>query len=708
MTTDQQNDLGNAASAYLRSARHQPVAWLEWGEAAFAKAQREDKPILLDIGAVWCHWCHVMDRESYEDPATAAVINELFIAIKVDRDERPDIDARYQAAVAAISGQGGWPLTAFLTPSGKPFFGGTYFPPEDRYGRPSLQHVLRRMAAAFHAQRDEVEESAASVLTAIEEGETFTGDGAELSGALLDRLIASMLQQFDGRFGGFGSQPKFPHPAVLDLLLDAATRPGPLAKECERVATFTLQRMAEGGMHDQLAGGFHRYSVDERWGVPHFEKMAYDNAPLLAAYSHGFQSFPEPRFAQTAASTVRWIEAVLSDPEQGGFYASQDADASLDDDGDYFTWTRAEAAGVLTDAEFEVAAAFLDLRPVGDMHHNPEKNVLHVVTDVPALAARLGREPAEVAALLGSAKQKLLQARMQRATPAVDETLYTGWNGLCISAFLAAGRVLGLPEVTAFALRSLDRVMAAAWHPGSGLAHVAAYGEAETAPNQVAAVLDDYAFLGTALLDAWEASGELRHVRAAQQLADHLLAHFYDVEEGGFFDLPPISAGTVRFGALVTRRKPIQDAPTAAGNSVAASLLLRLHALTGEEQYRSRALETLQLFAGVVEHLGLYAASYGQALRRALTPPVQVCIVGDGERADALAASATARFLLNKSVIRLREEQLSSLPPVLAETLPNYFAGGAEGSVALVCQELSCLPPIADPEELMRVLNGEV
>jgi uncharacterized protein YyaL (SSP411 family) len=339
--SEQENALGKAASAYLRSARHQPIEWNEWGAAAFEKAKLENKPVLLDIGAVWCHWCHVMDRESYESAATAAIINEHFVAVKVDRDERPDVDSRYQAAVSAISGQGGWPLTAFLTPEGKPYFGGTYFPPDERYGRPSFQRVLLTMADAFTNKRDEVEESAGSVLRAIEHNESFSGRGGELGEPLLGKLIESAVKQFDERNGGFGSQPKFPHPGALDLLIDAAGRGDQTAKH---VATVTLEKMAAGGIYDQLAGGFHRYSVDERWIVPHFEKMAYDNSELLKNYAHAFQSFVEPEFARVAKDIVRWMDEWLTDRERGGFYASQDADDSLDDDGDYFTWTRDEAA----------------------------------------------------------------------------------------------------------------------------------------------------------------------------------------------------------------------------------------------------------------------------------------------------------------------------------------------------------------------------
>ncbi len=708
----EENRLGQAASAYLRSARRQPVDWYEWGEEAFATAEREGKPVLLDIGAVWCHWCHVMDRESYENAETAALINQNFVAVKVDRDERPDVDSRYQAAVAAISGQGGWPLTAFLTPEGKPFFGGTYFPPEDRYGRPGLPRVLRSMAEAYRYRRDEVEESAGSVIQAIEQNETFAGRAGQLEPlgeALLEKILESILGQFDPRHGGFGSQPKFPHPAALDLLIDAATRPGPLAERAAEAAAVTLAKMAAGGIHDQLAGGFHRYSVDERWIVPHFEKMAYDNSELLRAYTHGFQSFMDPALARVAGSTLRWMDEWLSDRELGGFYASQDADDSLDDDGDYFTWTRAEAEAVLLPDEFEAAAAYFNLRAVGDMHHDPAKNVLHAAASGPALAARLNRSEEDLTVSLSRARTKLYAERLRRRTPFVDKTIYTGWNGLCISAYLAAGRALALPEAVRFALQSLDRVLAAAWDPAGGLSRVVAYGEAGEwgrSAKPVPAVLDDYAFLGNAALDAWEATGELRYFTVADDLAKTVLGGFYDGAGGGFFDTDQTDPAGGRIGVLGARRKPLQDAPTPAGNPVMATLLLRLHALTDNELYRARAAETLETFAGIVEHLGLYAASYGLALRRLSSPPVQVCVVGEDALAEDLAAAALARFHANKSIVRLRPSQMGTLPPVLAGTLP-HLPGLGQGSVAVVCKGNVCLPPVSDPQRLLDLLTIE-
>ena len=375
------NALAKAASAYLRSAMHQPVEWQQWGEEAFAQAEAEDKPILLDIGAVWCHWCHVMDRESYENAETAKVINEHFVAVKVDRDERPDVDTRYQAAVSAISGQGGWPLTAFLTPDGKPYLWGDLFSAGGSgMGGRVFARVLLTMAEAFQKRRNEVNESAGSVMRAIEHNESFMGRSGNPGPELVAKLVASALKQFDARSGGFGSQPKFPHSGAIDLLLDAASRvsTGVGAESAKTAAMVTLEKMSKGGIYDHLAGGFHRYSVDERWVVPHFEKMAYDNSELLKNYVHAFQTFVEPEYARVAREMIQWIDEWLSDRERGGFYASQDADYSLDDDGDYFTWTRDEAAEVLTAEELAVAGAYYDIGEIGDMHHNPAKNVLHV------------------------------------------------------------------------------------------------------------------------------------------------------------------------------------------------------------------------------------------------------------------------------------------------------------------------------------------
>ena len=412
MTTTTLNSLAHASSAYLRSAMHQPIQWHEWGAEAFAAAQRENKPMLLDIGAVWCHWCHVMDRESYDDPEIAAIVNEHFIAVKVDRDERPDIDSRYQAAVQAVSGQGGWPLTAFLTPDGKPFYGGTYFPPSDGYGRPSFRRVLLSIANAYKEKHGDVIEQAKMVESAIAQSESFSGKDGRVSPAVLASIQTSAFRMFDPQHGGFGQAPKFPHPSALDLLIERYARSAeggkskspPYRKERDRMGhpdpsspddslrnliVTTLEHMALGGVYDQLAGGFHRYSVDERWVVPHFEKMCYDNSELLKNYVHGYQATGDEFFADVARDIIRWMDEWLSDRERGGFYASQDADISMDDDGDYFTWTLEETRAVLTEEEAQVAALRYDINEVGEMHHNPAKNVLYVRASLEEIGKRM-------------------------------------------------------------------------------------------------------------------------------------------------------------------------------------------------------------------------------------------------------------------------------------------------------------------------------
>ena len=723
------NALAGSASAYLRSAMHQPVAWMEWGERAFERAAREDKPILLDIGAVWCHWCHVMDRESYEDAETARTINENFVAVKVDRDERPDVDARYQAAVSAISGQGGWPLTAFLTPEGRPYYGGTYFPPEDGYNRPSFQRVLLTMADAFQERRTEVDETAASVMNAIEHNEAFSGRAGgeikEIGRELVDKMAASALKSADMKHGGFGGQPKFPHSSALELLIEVASRtetraasatpkqsgPGTakMAETARQAALVTLEKMAKGGIYDQLGGGFHRYSVDEHWVVPHFEKMAYGNSELLRNYVHAYQAFGNVEFSRVARDVMRWMDECLCDRKLGGFYASQDADFSLDDDGDYFTWTLDEAAEALTAEELEVVVGYYNIGEIGNMQHNVAKNVLHVKRGLDVVARKAGVRVVEALTLLESARRKMIAARKKRPTPYVDKTMYVAWNAMCISAYLEAGRVLEEPKARAFALKSLDRVLGAAWGGReSGLAHVAAYGEPGVKVERVAGGLDDYVFLGHAALDAWEATGEMRYYEAAAELMESALGRFYDPVGGGFFDTEAAAEGERRLGALVTRRKPLQDSPTPAGNPVAAMLLQRLQALNGSAEYAAKAQETLATFAGVAEHFGLYAATYALALERMVTPQVQVCVIGDDAAARGLEAAAEALYAANKSVVRLKREQFAGqspaqLPPALEQTLTHLPR--VQGSFALVCSGHSCQTPVGTVKELEAVLK---
>jgi uncharacterized protein YyaL (SSP411 family) len=684
---------------------NQPTQWHEWGADAFALAAAADKPILLDIGAVWCHWCHVMDRESYESPEVAAILNEHFIAVKVDRDERPDVDARYQAAVAAISGQGGWPLTVFLTPDGKPFFGGTYFPPQDAYGRPSFQRILLAISQAFRERRSEVESESDGLMHALAHSEGMQGHSGDFSPRIVEQMVQAALGAFDRDNGGFSTAPKFPHPPVIDLLLDWYSRTG--EEQVGKVVTTTLEKMAHGGVYDQLAGGFHRYSVDERWCVPHFEKMAYDNSELLKNYVHAWQATGNPFFADVARDILRWMREWLSDRERGGYYGSQDADISLEDDGDYFTWTLDEARAVLSPDELAVAAAYYDIGERGEMHHNPAKNVLWVSQSVEQIATARNASPEAVAKLLGSAKQKLYAARLQRPTPFIDRTLYTNWNALCISAVLQASRILGEHEELQFALRSLNRLLAEAWQPDRGLLHVIAYAEGGKS-QRPAGVLDDYAFTVLACLDAYESTSDMRYFASAQQIAARMISGFGDETSGGFFDLD--SAMPDGVGALTARRKPFQDSPTPAGDSTAALALLRLHAFTGEQRLHDLAEDTLEVFAGVAEQFGIYAGTYGLASVWMTHPHIQVIVIGEGPQADALYAAALAPFALNKIVLRVKDPASvkSSLPPALAETIAEAPGVQAGRTLALLCSGFTCQPPIESADDLTQALSDAI
>ncbi len=730
MTTGSPNSLARASSPYLRSAMHQPVQWHEFGEEAFAAARTANRPVLLDIGAVWCHWCHVMDRESYDDAEVAAIVNEHYIAVKVDRDERPDIDSRYQAAVAALTGQGGWPLTAFLTPGGKPFYGGTYFPPADAYGRPSFKRVLLSIAQAYRDKHGEVLEQAQMVESAVTRAESFSGGSGKVSATVIDAIVESARKMFDDVNGGFGSAPKFPHPAALDLVMDqyVRTRDDRTGDESLRtIFVHTLEKMARGGVYDQLAGGFHRYSVDERWTVPHFEKMCYDNSELLKNYVHAYQATGDEFFAGVARDMIRWMDEWLSDRAHGGFYASQDADYSMDDDGDYFTWTLEETKAALSEEEAAVAALYYDIQEVGDMHHNPAKNVLYIRSSVEEIARRLNLPEERVRTLLAAAKKKMYAARLLRPTPYVDKTVYAGWNAMCVSAYLEAAKVLDLAEARHFALRSLDRLLAEGWNGGPKpaaagegarptLRHVIAYSEALSDARAerrevsvaVPGVLDDYAFAVIACLDAYEATADLSYFRFARAIAGAMLAGFFDPVEGGFFDTRGTADEQAALGILGMRRKPFQDSPTPAGNSAAAIALLRLHDYSNDASYRDRAEQTLEVYAGVAGEHGIFAATYGLAVVRFMQPHRQVVVVGKDDTAAELYRVAVGPLGLSTAVLRLDADKAvaQNLPLALAETIPNLPALGAGRSFAVVCSGFACQPPIFDAQELARTLGA--
>ena len=692
-----ENRLKDSASPYLRSAAHQPIDWHEWGDSAFARAESEDKPILLDIGAVWCHWCHVIDRESYENSEIAKIINENFVAVKVDRDERPDVDARYQSAVSAISGQGGWPLTGFLLPNGKPFFGGTYFPPEDQMGRPGFRRILLAVADSYRNKRAELVRAANHLADAVAQAEVFTGARAEFDPGVVDEQISSVTKQFDIKNGGFGHAPKFPHASAVDLVLERYQQ----TKEKHLLAMIetTLEKMARGGVYDQLAGGFHRYSVDERWLVPHFEKMSYDNSELLKNYLHGSQMIENWRLDETAEGIIAWVNETLSDRQDGGFFASQDADVSLDDDGDYFTWTLDEVRAVLTPEEARVAELYYDVETHGEMHHNPAKNVLWVAREIEDIEDSTKTDAGSVMKTLLLAKRKLMEARRKRQTPFVDKTMYISWNAMFVSAYLEASRVLQEREhlgCNEFALKTLDRMLREAWSETRGFGH-------RIGGPALDGSLDDQVFSVLALLDAYEATLDPRYFEAAKKTMDLSIARYGDAEGGGFFDRPSDAAP---MGGLDVRRKPFQDSPTPGANSVAAIALIRMHAFTGEERYYNFAKKTLEAFAGIAPQYGMFAATYGLAATLFSHHPLQVVITGrpDDPAAKALEDAAHSVYRFGKSVLRLTPgASIANFAGALKETLPHL---PADKAMAVVCAGQTCLPPTSDPEQLTAMLEN--
>ena len=671
------NRLSEATSAYLRSAAHQPVHWHPWGAEAFAAAQTADRPILLDIGAVWCHWCHVMDGESYEDPALGEFLNQNFTCVKVDRDERPDVDTRYQRAVQAISGQGGWPLTAFLTPTGEVFYGGTYFPPDGKYGRPGFRSVLEQVLLVYRNQREQVLRQAGAIRSVLEQhlDESMAGEPSE---ALLSDAAQSIARVFDARNGGFGSQPKFPHPSALRFLLTQWHRTG--EAWARDIVEGTLQGMARGGIHDQLGGGFHRYSVDAQWIVPHFEKLSYDNAELLRAYLDAHTAFGAEQYAEVARGIVRWIREVLADAE-GGYGASQDADVGLDDDGDYFTWTFEEAAAVLTGEELAVIAPHYDIGTAGEMHHNPAKNVLFVAEPLETIARRLELDLPIAEERLRQARSKLSTARGARPTPFVDRTQYTSWNAMLAGALLQAAAVLNEPWAGEHALRTLRRLRAEQTAPDE-LAHTT---------GGISGMLEDQVFTAMAAIDAYEYSGDSGWLEWAGAIMHRVWSDYLDTEGGGLFDLARSRGGE---GLLPTAAKPVQDAPTPSGNGMAGLALARLAELTGAWVWRERRDALVSANAGRAAELGLHGATLLLAIDWVVQPATHVVIVEEPGSSGSATAEAMHRLALRSFFPRRVVQRVKvgdgdgSLPGAVRGMLEP-----ASGTRGFICVGASCEAP---------------
>ena len=693
------NRLAKETSTYLRSAAHQPVDWHPWGEEAFRKAKELDRPILLDIGASWCHWCHVIDRESYEDARLAEIINEHFVAVKVDRDERPDVDARYQQAVGSLTGSGGWHLTAFLTPAGKVFYGGTYFPPRDAYNRPSFEHVLRAVSKQYKENKGEAMRDAESLHQALVESRTSVMDEAVVNEAFLKEGLEALRGEHDPVNGGFGSAPKFPHAGAVEFLLANVHRTG--SSGLRDIVVRTLTAMAQGGDYDQVGGGFHRYSTDGQWIVPHFEKMLYDNAGLLGNYVHAWQLTGVKLFRETAEGILAWLDEVLSDSERGGYYTSQDADVGLDDDGDYFTWTLEELRKAVPNEEAQVLALRFDIGEKGEMHHDPKKNVLYIAATPEAIAETLGLPLGRVNELLTSGLAHLKAARSRREAPGVDRTIYASWNGMMAAAALDAATALDREDVSAFALKTLGRLWKELWTPDHGMWHALANGK-----RKIRGLLEDHLFLVDALLAAQNATGDPKWLHRADQVMAFTLKHFWDEERKGFVDL----AGDLHEGGEVTlreiRRRPLEDSPYAGANAVAALCLQRLHALTGNDDYRLHHDQLILASAGEASRYGpVFCGTYFLAAELWLHPPAGVVIVALGKDAAvrALQSAAWHTYAPGKTIL-LANEKDSYVPDAVEHM--RKTAEARAGPVAFVCQGTTCSMPTGNPDTLATLLRG--
>jgi uncharacterized protein YyaL (SSP411 family) len=676
------NRLAHEASPYLLQHAHNPVDWYPWGPEAFERARREDKPVLVSIGYAACHWCHVMERESFEDPGTAALMNEHFVSIKVDREERPDVDAIYMDAVQAMTGHGGWPLTAFLTPEGKPFYAGTYYPNEDRHGVPSFRRILTAIAETWRERRDEVETQGQRLVEAISRpGGAASED--PLTEDLLADAFTGLRRASDPRWGGFGGAPKFPQPMTLEFLLRAHLSGRPEALD---MLMTTLDRMAAGGVYDQVGGGFHRYSVDERWHVPHFEKMLYDNAQLLRAYTRAWQVTRRHTYRRVALETGEYVLRELRQPE-GGFSSSQDADSD-GVEGAFFVWTYDDLAALVGPA---VAAAFGAI-PGGNWDGGT--NVLWRPHPVQAVADELGLEEDDLRREVEAARGRLFEERERRVRPATDDKVLAAWNGLAIAGLAEAGRVFGeerlvgaATDAAAFVLGSLrdgDGRLLRSWRDG------------RPGPRGFA---DDHALLADGLLTLYESTFELRWFVAARQLCDELLRSFRDPEAGGFFQ-------TAADGdALVLRPKELFDNAVPSGNSAAADVLLRLSRLTGHAGYEEAAASALGVVRGAMAQAPTGFGRALCALDAYLGRPIEVAIVGDpaSSSTDALVREVTVeRFVPNHvlAVAAPDDAEAGATVPLLGDRRQ------LDGSpTAYVCERFACKLPVTEPAALAAQLE---
>ncbi len=696
------NRLAHETSPYLQQHAGNPVDWYAWGEEALQAARAQDKPILLSIGYSACHWCHVMAHESFEDAAVAAVMNRHFISIKVDREERPDLDQIYQLAQQMMSQRpGGWPLTIFLTPAQEPFFGGTYFPKTPRYGLPGFADLLERVAQYYRSERAQIARQGEAMVSAFADMQPASpAQAPQFSTGPIDLALEHLAAGFDARYGGFGAAPKFPHPADLDLCLrrhalgraprDAGGTGAAREGDPLRMAIHTLGRMAVGGIYDQLGGGFCRYSVDAYWLIPHFEKMLYDNGPLLARYSDAWALTRDPLFAEVVEETAAWSMREMQSPA-GGYYSSLDAD-SEHEEGKFYVWTQQQVRALLSDEEYAVCAPFYGLDQAANFEGGQWH--LHVARALEDVAAILGRPVQECGELLARARAKLFAARARRIRPGRDEKILTGWNALMIAGMARAARVFERPGWLASARAALDFIRGTLWRQEEGAGRARLLATCKDGRAHLNAYLDDYAFLLAALIELLQADFRRRDLEFAVDLAEALLQQFYDTAAGGFFFT------SHDHEKLIHRPKPGHDMATPSGNGVAALALQRLGHITGEARYLDAAERTLQLFYPALSQHPDACASLLMALEEALEPPRVVVLRGPEAQLREWRRVLDRTYLPDTLILALAPGA-AGLPPPLAKPV-------APGAVnAWVCQGVTCLLPVNMLDKLLDVLKTD-
>jgi uncharacterized protein len=692
------NRLASQTSPYLQQHAENPVDWYPWGEEALERARREDRPILLSIGYSACHWCHVMAHESFEDPVVATEMNRHFVNVKVDREERPDLDQIYQTAQAMLTRRsGGWPLTLFLTPDGTPFFGGTYFPKHARQGMPGFLDLLPKVADAYREQRDDIAKQNTALLEALARTMPEPEGGGGMERAPLDAAVREFARIFDDVHGGLGRAPKFPHPFELAFCLRRHALDG--NEHALSIARLTLTKMAEGGLHDQLGGGFCRYSVDDYWSIPHFEKMLYDNAALIALYSDAWRATSQPLFEKTVRGIAQWVLREMQPPaaagthgSEGGYYSSLDAD-SEHEEGKYYVWTPQAVKGLLTAEEYAIVEPHYGL----DDGPNFESCGWHlrVMKPLEAISERLSLPVADCVTRLESARAKLLAAREGRVRPGRDEKVLTSWNALMIKGMARAARVFNEPAWLASARRALDFIRATLWRPDTGGSPprgrlLATYKDGVAHLN---AYLDDYAFLLDALLELMQAEFREEDLHFSRELADILLERFEERDAGGFFFV------SHDHEKLIHRAKPGHDNATPSGNGIAACALQRLGHLVGETRYLEAAERALKLFYPALVRQPAGFVSLATALDEYLAPPQIAILRGDEGKMVAWQRLLAHTYRPHTVVIAIPREA-RCLPAALDKP------ASSDDVNAWICRGVTCLPPTAEFAEVERLLSG--